>query len=406
MVPGNSFDVIVIGGGIVGLASAHAILERHPGLPLVVIEKEIKLATHQTGRNSGVIHSGLYYKPGSLKAQNCRNGYKLLLEFCAKEEIAHDICGKIVVATKTEEFSRLEELAIRGKANGLSRIRHLSESEIKDHEPHCAGKRGLFVPETGIIDYKQMCEKLVVRISALGGEIKLGEKIESISSSLGRQRVSTSHSSYDSKVVVVCAGLQADRLASKMDRDLDLRILPFRGEYFSLKPSAQKLVKNLIYPTPDPAFPFLGVHFTRMIDGSIECGPNAVLALAREGYLKTDFSIRDIWETITWPGFRHVARRHWKTGLGEYKRSIFKSAFVAALQRLVPEITKDDLVPAAAGIRAQACSRVGGLLDDFEIRTIGSTVHICNAPSPAATACLSIGEHVAKTVTLLLKPPL
>ena len=402
MIPAQSFDVIVIGGGIVGLASAYSVLEQNAGLRLVVIEKENTLAAHQTGRNSGVIHSGLYYKPGSLKAQNCQNGYKLLLEFCAKEEVAYEICGKIVVATKTEEFSRLEELAIRGKANGLSRIRHLSESEIKDHEPHCAGRRGLFVPETGIIDYKQMCEKLVVRITALGGEILLGEKIESISSSLGRQRVSTSHSSYDSKVVVVCAGLQADRLASKMDRNLDLRILPFRGEYFSLKPSAQKLVKNLIYPTPDPAFPFLGVHFTRMIDGSIECGPNAVLALAREGYLKTDFSMRDIWETITWPGFRHVARRHWRTGLGEYKRSIFKSAFVTALQRLVPEITKDDLVPAAAGIRAQACSRDGGLLDDFEIRTIGSTVHICNAPSPAATASLSIGQHVALQVAELL----
>ena len=402
MIPTQSFDVIVIGGGIVGLASAYSLLEQNAGLRLVVIEKENTLAAHQTGRNSGVIHSGLYYKPGSLKAQNCQNGYKLLLEFCAKEEVAYEICGKIVVATKTEEFSRLEELAIRGKANGLSRIRHLSESEIKDHEPHCAGRRGLFVPETGIIDYKQMCEKLVVRITALGGEILLGEKIESISSSLGRQRVSTSHSSYDSKVVVVCAGLQADRLASKMDRNLDLRILPFRGEYFSLKPSAQKLVKNLIYPTPDPAFPFLGVHFTRMIDGSIECGPNAVLALAREGYLKTDFSMRDIWETITWPGFRHVARRHWRTGLGEYKRSIFKSAFVTALQRLVPEITKDDLVPAAAGIRAQACSRDGGLLDDFEIRTIGSTVHICNAPSPAATASLSIGQHVALQVAELL----
>ena len=402
MIPTQSFDVIVIGGGIVGLASAYSLLEQNAGLRLVVIEKENTLAAHQTGRNSGVIHSGLYYKPGSLKAQNCQNGYKLLLEFCAKEEVAYEICGKIVVATKTEEFSRLEELAIRGKANGLSRIRHLSESEIKDHEPHCAGRRGLFVPETGIIDYKQMCEKLAVRITALGGEILLGEKIESISSSLGRQRVSTSHSSYDSKVVVVCAGLQADRLASKMDRNLDLRILPFRGEYFSLKPSAQKLVKNLIYPTPDPAFPFLGVHFTRMIDGSIECGPNAVLALAREGYLKTDFSIRDIWETITWPGFRHVARRHWRTGLGEYKRSIFKSAFVTALQRLVPEITKDDLVPAAAGIRAQACSRDGDLLDDFEIRTIGSTVHICNAPSPAATASLSIGQHVALQVAELL----
>ena len=402
MIPAQSFDVIVIGGGIVGLASAYSVLEQNAGLRLVVIEKENTLAAHQTGRNSGVIHSGLYYKPGSLKAQNCQNGYKLLLEFCAKEEVAYEICGKIVVATKTEEFSRLEELAIRGKANGLSRIRHLSESEIKDHEPHCAGRRGLFVPETGIIDYKQMCEKLAVRITALGGEIRLGEKIQSISSSLGRQRVSTSHSSYDSKVVVVCAGLQADRLASKMDRNLDLRILPFRGEYFSLKPSAQKLVKNLIYPTPDPAFPFLGVHFTRMIDGSIECGPNAVLALAREGYLKTDFSIRDIWETITWPGFRHVARRHWRTGLGEYKRSIFKSAFVTALQRLVPEITKDDLVPAAAGIRAQACSRDGDLLDDFEIRTIGSTVHICNAPSPAATASLSIGQHVALQVAELL----
>lgn len=402
MISTRSFDVIVIGGGIVGLASAYSVLEQNAGLRLVVIEKENTLAAHQTGRNSGVIHSGLYYKPGSLKAQNCLNGYNLLLEFCAKEEVPYEICGKIVVATKAEEFSRLEELAIRGKANGLSRIRHLSESEIKDHEPYCAGKRGLFVPETGIIDYKQMCEKLAVRITALGGEIRLGEKIESISSSLGRQRVSTTHTSYDSKVVVVCAGLQADRLASKMDRDLDLRILPFRGEYFSLRPSAQKLVKNLIYPTPDPAFPFLGVHFTRMINGQIECGPNAVLALAREGYLKTDFSMRDIWETITWPGFRHVARRHWRTGLGEYKRSIFKSAFVAALQRLVPEITSDDLVTADSGIRAQACSRDGGLLDDFEIRTIGSTVHICNAPSPAATASLSIGKHVASQVSGLL----
>lgn len=402
MISTRSFDVIVIGGGIVGLASAYSVLEQNAGLRLVVIEKENTLAAHQTGRNSGVIHSGLYYKPGSLKAQNCLNGYNLLLEFCAKEEVPYEICGKIVVATKAEEFSRLEELAIRGKANGLSRIRHLSESEIKDHEPYCAGKRGLFVPETGIIDYKQMCEKLAVRITALGGEIRLGEKIESISSSLGRQRVSTTHTSYDSKAVVVCAGLQADRLASKMDRDLDLRILPFRGEYFSLRPSAQKLVKNLIYPTPDPAFPFLGVHFTRMINGQIECGPNAVLALAREGYLKTDFSMRDIWETITWPGFRHVARRHWRTGLGEYKRSIFKSAFVAALQRLVPEITSDDLVTADSGIRAQACSRDGGLLDDFEIRTIGSTVHICNAPSPAATASLSIGKHVASQVSGLL----
>lgn len=402
MISTRSFDVIVIGGGIVGLASAYSVLEQNAGLRLVVIEKENTLAAHQTGRNSGVIHSGLYYKPGSLKAQNCLNGYNLLLEFCAKEEVPYEICGKIVVATKAEEFSRLEELAIRGKANGLSRIRHLSESEIKDHEPYCAGKRGLFVPETGIIDYKQMCEKLAVRITALGGEIRLGEKIESISSSLGRQRVSTTHTSYDSKVVVVCAGLQADRIASKMDRDLDLRILPFRGEYFSLRPSAQKLVKNLIYPTPDPAFPFLGVHFTRMINGQIECGPNAVLALAREGYLKTDFSMRDIWETITWPGFRHVARRHWRTGLGEYKRSIFKSAFVAALQRLVPEIISDDLVTADSGIRAQACSRDGGLLDDFEIRTIGSTVHICNAPSPAATASLSIGKHVASQVSGLL----
>lgn len=402
MISTRSFDVIVIGGGIVGLASAYSVLEQNAGLRLVVIEKENTLAAHQTGRNSGVIHSGLYYKPGSLKAQNCLNGYNLLLEFCAKEEVPYEICGKIVVATKAEEFSRLEELAIRGKANGLSRIRHLSESEIKDHEPYCAGKRGLFVPETGIIDYKQMCEKLAVRITALGGEIRLGEKIESIFSSLGRQRVSTTHTSYDSKAVVVCAGLQADRLASKIDRDLDLRILPFRGEYFSLRPSAQKLVKNLIYPTPDPAFPFLGVHFTRMINSQIECGPNAVLALAREGYLKTDFSMRDIWETITWPGFRHVARRHWRTGLGEYKRSIFKSAFVAALQRLVPEITSDDLVTADSGIRAQACSRDGGLLDDFEIRTIGSTVHICNAPSPAATASLSIGKHVASQVSGLL----
>lgn len=403
MTSSKSFDVIVIGGGIVGLASAAAVLERHPGVRLVVIEKESKLASHQTGRNSGVIHSGLYYKPGSLKAQNCKKGYEMLLRFCQEEFVTHEICGKIVVATREDEFSRLEELARRGKANGLVGIQYLSASEIKDREPYCAGKRGLYIPQTGIVDYRQVCEKLALRIGKLGGEILLGEKVENISSTLGREQITTSHSSYDAMVVIACAGLQSDRLATSVSRDLDLRILPFRGEYFSLRASAQRLVKNLIYPTPDPTFPFLGVHFTRMVDGSIECGPNAVLALAREGYLKTDFNLRDIWETISWPGFRQVARRHWKMGIGEYKRSIFKSAFVSALQRLVPEITKNDLVPTDAGIRAQACSRDGKLLDDFEIRTIGRTVHICNAPSPAATASLSIGKHVADQVSPLLK---
>lgn len=392
-----TYDVVIVGGGIVGLATALRMLEQRPGTRLVLVEKEAELARHQTGNNSGVIHSGLYYKPGSLKAQNCREGYQQLLDFCRAEGIAHDICGKVVVAIFERELGPLDELYRRGVANGLSGLRWLAPEEIREIEPHCAGIKGLFVPQTGIVDYTAVSQKYAEKIRAAGGEIALGERVEEIRRSSGQVEVVTAGTTRVAKLLVACAGLHSDRLARHTQPDLPLRITPFRGEYYVLQPEARGLVRNLIYPVPDPAFPFLGVHFTRMIDGEVECGPNAVLAFAREGYRKTDFSLRDTWETFTWPGFRVVARKYWRTGFGEFHRSFSKAAFVKALQRLVPDIRAEHLVPGGAGIRAQACGRDGRLLDDFHIIEDGNIVHVCNAPSPAATASLAIGATIART---------
>ncbi len=390
------YDVIVVGGGILGLASAYSLLENKPGIRIAVVEKEKGLAKHQTGNNSGVIHSGLYYKPGSLKANLCRKGYRMLIDFARDEGIDYDICGKIVVATREGELQNLEELSRRGSENGLKGIRKLSSSEISELEPHCVGIRGLHVPQTGIINYKQVSLKLADRIKQAGGEIFLGKQVENIRRISSKSvELSTSDETIACSLLVSCAGLQSDRLALLTNKDLSVRIVPFRGEYFELADSARSLVKNLIYPVPDPAFPFLGVHFTRMIGGGVECGPNAVYSFAREGYRKTDFSFSDTWETLSWPGFRVIARKYWKTGLGEYKRSFSKTAFVRALQRLIPEISGDALKPGGAGVRAQACSREGNLLDDFHIVEAERLIHICNAPSPAATASFSIGETIA-----------
>ena len=399
----SQLDVVIVGGGIVGLATAYSLLTTNPALKLVVLEKESSLGAHQTGHNSGVIHSGLYYKPGSLKAKNCIEGYAKLLQFCREHEIAHEICGKIVVALSEQERSQLEMLRQRGEQNGLTGIRRLNKTEIVEIEPHCTGIDGLFVPQTGIVDYTAVVMRLAERIQNFGGEILTSSEVVEIKESSNTVLVCTKQQRFTTRALITCGGLQSDRLAMQTQPDLDLRIIPFRGEYFELKESAKHLVNNLIYPVPDPNFPFLGVHFTRRIDGTIECGPNAVLAFAREGYRKTDISIREFSQTLAWPGFRKIAFKYWRTGLGEYHRSFSKNAFVAALQKLVPEITANDLQPTGAGVRAQACSRAGSLLDDFEIRQIGRVVHVCNAPSPAATASLAIGDAIASRVSSIVE---
>ena len=396
---GVNVDVVIVGGGIVGLATALALLKKSQSLKVIVLEKESSVARHQTGHNSGVIHSGLYYKPGSLKARNCLDGYAKLLQFCDENEIAHEVCGKIVVATSQSELGQLEMLYERGIANELVGVRKLNQNEIQEIEPHCRGVAGLFVPQTGIVDYVEMANRMSQLVTFLGGEVLTGQEVINITENTQEVIVRTQQLEVFAKKVVTCGGLQSDKLAMQTDPELDLRIVPFRGEYFELELTGKHLVRNLIYPVPDPNFPFLGVHFTRRIDGSIECGPNAVLAFAREGYSKTDFSMRDFSDTLAWPGFRKVARKYWRTGLGEYHRSFSKAAFVRALQKLVPDLEERHLRPAGSGIRAQACSRNGQLLDDFEIRNIRRVTHVCNAPSPAATASLSIGEAIASQVS-------
>ena len=397
---GVNVDVVIVGGGIVGLATALALLKKSQSLKVIVLEKESSVARHQTGHNSGVIHSGLYYKPGSLKARNCLDGYAKLLQFCNENEIAHEVCGKIVIATSQSELGQLEMLYERGIANELVGVRKLNQNEIQEIEPHCRGVAGLFVPQTGIVDYVEMANRMSQLVTFLGGEVLTGQEVINITENTHEVIVRTQRLEVFAKKVVTCGGLQSDKLAMQTDPELDLRIVPFRGEYFELELTGKHLVRNLIYPVPDPNFPFLGVHFTRRIDGSIECGPNAVLAFAREGYSKTDFSMRDFSDTLAWPGFRKVARKYWRTGLGEYHRSFSKAAFVRALQKLVPDLEERHLRPVGSGIRAQACSRNGQLLDDFEIRNIRRVTHVCNAPSPAATASLSIGEAIASQVSI------
>ena len=388
-------NVIVIGGGILGLSTALNILQSRPFTRLTLIEKESTLALHQTGHNSGVIHSGLYYKPGSLKAINCREGYRQLLNFCQEESIPHEICGKIVVATSKEELPGLLELHRRGVANGLQNLRFLNPDEILEREPHCKGIQGLLVPQAGIVDYTVVAQKYAEKLLALGGEIVLNEQVVTLQQKGSQVEVIGQSRTWQADAVVTCAGLQSDRLTRKTEPTLPLSILPFRGEYYQLKPSAPRLVNHLIYPVPDPAFPFLGVHFTRMIGGGVECGPNAVFAFGREAYKKTDFNIQDTWESLIWPGFRKVAVKHWRAAIGEYHRSFSKPAFVSALQKLIPEIKAEHLEPGGAGIRAQACDREGNLLDDFDFRVNKNIIHVCNAPSPAATASLSIGRIIA-----------
>lgn len=392
------FDIAIIGAGIVGLATALKIKEKSPGSKLVIIDKEKDVAAHQTGHNSGVIHSGLYYKPGSLKATNCINGYHLLVDFCEQFEVPYELCGKVVVATTKEEIPLLNGLFTRGVANGLEGLKMLDKNEIKEHEPHVNGLEGFFVPQTGIVDYAVVAAKMKVLLENLDTNFALGHPVTDIKTNFGAVLITTQNGSYEASKLINCAGLYSDKIATMSGDNPDIKIIPFRGEYYKLKKEKEHLVKNLVYPVPDPNFPFLGVHFTRMKKGGVEAGPNAVLAYKREGYKKSDISFSEFLETLGWPGFQKVAKKYWRTGMGEFYRSYSKSAFTKALQRLVPEIEVNDLVTGGAGVRAQACDRNGGLIDDFMIHQTDKVINVLNAPSPAATSSLSIGETVAALV--------
>ena len=391
------FDVIVIGGGIVGLATAYRLSDQFPDKQIAVVEKEARLARHQTGHNSGVLHSGIYYKPGSLKAATCRAGREAMIAFCQREEIAYELCGKVIVALDQAERDRLAELYRRGSANGVA-CELVSAARLRELEPHAAGIGAILVHDTGIVDYSQICARLAQRLHASGCALLTDSRVSALVEHPDSVTVTAQGQDYTAQVVVNCAGLHSDRIAALAGSKAAAAIVPFRGEYYALKPEMQHLCRNLIYPVPDQQFPFLGVHFTRMIDGTVECGPNAVLAFAREGYRKQDFNLRDLAETVAYPGFRRLALRHWRMGMGEMWRSWNKSAFVAALQRLMPDIRAEDLEPVPAGVRAQAITPDGNLVDDFTFAETRRIVHVLNAPSPAATAALSIGQAIAAKV--------
>ncbi len=392
----RAHDVVVIGGGIVGMATAMALLKRRPRR-LVVLEAESSLAQHQTGRNSGVIHSGLYYKPGSLKATLCATGREAMFRFCVERGVRHERCGKIVVATDAAQLSALEELERRGKANGLSGVRRCSIEHLREHEPHVAGIAGLFVPETGIVSYAAVLEAMREVVVELGGEVRLGTRATFVrrDEGSGDLVVETPRGEVVARNLVNCAGLYADRIARAAGFDPGIRIVPFRGEYYDVVESRRGLCRNLIYPVPDPRFPFLGVHYTRGTDGLVEAGPNAVLTLRRDGYTLGAFDGDDFLEMLGYEGFWKLIGEHWRMGLFELHRSLSKKAFVRALQALVPEIRSEDVVRGRAGVRAQAVEKTGKLVDDFRLVAGAGMLHVLNAPSPAATASIAIGEQLA-----------
>jgi L-2-hydroxyglutarate oxidase len=390
------YNIIIIGGGIVGLATAMQLKLLSPGLKVALLEKENAVARHQTGNNSGVIHAGVYYKPGSLKAINCRTGYIRLLEFCNKEGIPYDLCGKLIVATNKEELPRLEALYDRSVQNGLEQVKKITGEAIPEYEPHTTGIAALWVPYTGIIDYLEVSKKYAeIFTKKQGGEIFLNTRVTGIINNLDDSEIITNNGNFQTRLIINTAGLFSDKVAKFTHPRLNVRIIPFRGEYVMLKKEKSYLVKNLIYPVPDPQFPFLGVHFTRRIGGGIEAGPNAVWAFKREGYKKTDFELGEFLGALSWKGFRKVMTQYWKMGLGEYYRSYNKYALTRALQRLVPEVRAEDLEPGGAGVRAQACDREGGLVDDFLFVEDKFLINVLNTPSPAATASLAIGQSIA-----------
>ena len=393
-----NYDVIIVGGGIVGLATAHRLVEARPQWKVLLLEKEARLAAHQTGNNSGVLHSGLYYKPGSAKALLAVSGLQQMVAFCRAHGIAHEICGKIVVATEPGELPRLETLWERGQANGLRGLRKLNPQQIKEIEPHAAGLAAIQVPQEGIVDYPGVCEKLGELIRRAGSEIKLNTRVQKIVPDSGAWMTQTGAAEFRSRFVITCGGLHADRLVRASGRKPTVKVIPFRGEYFKLKPARQFLVRHLIYPVPDPKFPFLGVHFTRLVDGAIEAGPNAVLAFAREGYKWTDINLPDLAESLCYPGLWKFLAQYPSMCGYEIRRSLSKAEFTRSLQKLVPEIRADDLETGGAGVRAQAMLREGRLVEDFHFEEAPGILHVINAPSPAATAALAIGAKIVQKV--------
>jgi L-2-hydroxyglutarate oxidase len=399
-----SYDFAIVGGGIVGLSVGMALADRFDGAArILLLEKEDHFAAHQTGHNSGVIHSGIYYKPGSLKARFAVEGSRLIPEFCARHNIAHDVCGKVIVATESWELPLLDALYQRGFANGLA-VKKISGEQIKEYEPHCRGIEAIVVPSTGIADYKAVARTYAKIIESRGGELRLGCRVTKIVKNPTGQVIESTAGTFESRFLVNCAGLHSDRVAKLDGADPQAKIVPFRGEYYELRPEKRHLVRNLIYPVPDPRFPFLGVHFTRMTDGNIHCGPNAVLALSREGYSWRHVSLRDMWDSLTYRGFWKLAGRNMVDGVREMYRSFSKKAFTRSLRRLIPEIEMDDLVPSHAGVRAQALMDDGRMVDDFLIVEGQNSLHVCNAPSPAATASIPIGRAVAQRIPAPNRP--
>jgi len=388
--------IIIVGAGIVGLATAYQLLKLKPGLQICILEKESGVSKHQSGNNSGVIHSGIYYKPGSLRAQNCKRGYSMLLDFAMENNVPFEICGKIIVATRSHQLENLQNIYERGLGNGLQGVALKNIDELKEIEPHVQGLKGIWVPQGGICDYKEISLRLKEKIENSGGRIFFNEKVKSIHIQNNLVSIDTEFKSFQCELLINCGGLYSDVLAKLSGQKINMQILPFRGEYYTVKSEKKYLVKNLIYPAPDPNFPFLGVHFTRMINGELEAGPNAVLAFRREGYKMSDIKFSELWETISYKGFRRLASKFWKQGMEEYKRSLFKSIFTKSLQELIPEIAAADLEVGGAGVRAAACDENGNLVDDFVFLEDQRVINVCNAPSPAATSSLSIGLTIAE----------
>jgi (S)-2-hydroxyglutarate dehydrogenase len=389
------FDLAIVGGGIVGLASARAIQQKHPALRIVLLEKEADVARHQTGNNSGVVHSGIYYKPGSLKARLCVGGTQRMYDFCAEHGIAHRRCGKVIVATSEDELARLDELLRRALANGVPGVERIDAAWLRKIEPHSAGIAALWSPNTGIADYKGVCQTLKRLLIAAGGEVRTCTRVDAIAEGARNLTLRTTGGDVLARRMLNCGGLRSDDIARMLGLATDIQIVPFRGEYYFIKPERRSLVNGLIYPVPDPNFPFLGVHFTITVHGDVEAGPNAVLAFAREGYKVTDINVGELSRTLNFPGFQKLARTWWRTGSYEYYRSFSKAEFVRSLQKLVPEIRGEDIVRGGAGVRAQAVGIDGALVDDFKFLESPHSLHVLNAPSPAATAALSIGDEIA-----------
>ncbi len=395
----NIYDFTIVGAGIVGLSTAYKLSLKYPDSKIAILEKEHKVAVHQTGKNSGVIHSGIYYKPGSYKAKNCIDGRHQLVDFCNENDVAIEVCGKVIVATDEEELPRLEKILKRGLENEIEGLQKIDREQLLELEPHCAGIAALHVPCAGIVDYSGMCEKLSDRISEAGGEVKFGEKVVAINSGENELTIKTEKNQFKTSYLINCAGLYCDHVAKSAGVKTPIRIIPFKGEYYDLKPEAEYLVNNLIYPLPHKDFPFLGVHFTRMALGGIECGPNAVPVMKREGYEKLSFDMEEALEIMDYSGFWKLSFKHWRMGLDEYKRSLSKKAFVKGLQKLIPEIRKEHLKVAPSGVRAMALKANGEILDDFHFEVEDRQIHVLNAPSPAATAGLAIGDEIVNKMT-------